>query len=231
MDLSCARCGATLPPEAARVATTCRYCGATSAPAPVERVIERVVVGRPDLVIPAGPPQEQQLPCPRCADFLVEKRVGGAALASCKTCGGLWLDTATVERLKRAHDAEIEGVAIKMDRLLLLTADPVPQNMPLACPVCRARLKKVDLPDTAHVIDVCDAHGTWLDRARGDELKMLVTEFEAARAGEVTDGDLEDAGVGGGLWGRLFRRRKEDGAHGVGRAAAGARPHRSARLE
>jgi len=212
MELTCTGCGGSLPPEAARAPVTCRYCGTASVPVPavVERVVERLVVERIGGADPAGQSDAGRLPCPRCAQWLTEKRVGGAVLASCNaSCGGLWLDTATVERLKKRHEEEIETTAHRLlCRVQLLIADPPDPRMAISCPVCKGPLRRVEIPDTLHSIDVCDAHGTWFDRARGDELQMFVSQAEAARAGEVSEDDLRSAGVGGGgFFARIFRPR------------------------
>ena len=205
MDLACARCGAVLPPGAAHAPVACPYCGATSVPPPTERVVERVVVA----VAPGetGPPR---LRCPRCAEGLTERRVHSSVLAGCKRCGGLWLDAASVARLTRARDEELERAARRVNGVFVRTG-AVPNRMAaISCPVCAAPLRRVEIPDSMHSVDTCDAHGTWFDRDNGDELQMFVTAFEAARAGEVTDEDLRHAGVAGGAGGffaRLFRTR------------------------
>ena len=249
MDLTCTGCGGRLPPEGARETVTCRYCGATCVPPPevIEHVVERVVVQRIPLPTggEAGPPG---MPCPRCAAYLKEKRVHAALIAACRECGGIWVDAATVERLKSAHDEELEN-ALKsseaaarwrpwirrvrltkahelspdLERLLIdkataerlksahdeelenaarringplvLVGPPPDQRLAISCPVCSGPLRRVEIPDTMHSVDVCDVHGTWFDRCNGDELQMFVTSFAEARAGEVTEGDLRSAGA------------------------------------
>jgi Zn-finger nucleic acid-binding protein len=206
MDLTCTGCGGRLPPEGARETVTCRYCGATCVPPPevIEHVVERVVVQRIPLPTggEAGPPG---MPCPRCAAYLKEKRVHAALIAACRECGGIWVDAATVERLKSAHDEELENAARRINGPLVLVGPPPDQRLAISCPVCSGPLRRVEIPDTMHSVDVCDVHGTWFDRCNGDELQMFVTSFAEARAGEVTEGDLRSAGVGGGFFSRLFR--------------------------
>jgi Zn-finger nucleic acid-binding protein len=174
-------------------------------PPPTERVIERVVVA-----VAAGEPGPARLHCPRCAEGLTEKQVHGSTLAGCRSCGGLWLDAASVDRLRRARDEELEQAARRVNGLFIRRG-PVPNRMAaISCPVCSAPLRRIELPDTMHSVDTCDAHGTWFDRDNGDELQMFVTAFEAARAGEVTGDDLRNAGVpgAGGFFARLFRTRE-----------------------
>jgi Zn-finger nucleic acid-binding protein len=59
------------------------------------------------------------------------------------------------------------------------------------CPARRAQLAK-----TCHAIDLCETHGTWIDR---DELPQLINAFAEERAGEISNEALQAAGVPGGL--------------------------------
>jgi Zn-finger nucleic acid-binding protein len=217
-DLLCAGCGAGLPPEAAHRPVKCAYCSATSVPPPrvIERVVERVVVAaardgetrneteRAAVFGAAAAPATARLHCPRCAAGLLERQVGPGLVAACKACGGLWLATAIVDRLRAAHDHALEE-ALRRPFGVVITVGPTPnRHAGIGCPECAAPLRRVDVPNTIHSIDVCDAHGTWFD-AR--ELPIVLDAFEAARAGVVTDDDMEAAGVGGGLLSRIFGRR------------------------
>jgi Zn-finger nucleic acid-binding protein len=169
-------------------------------------VVERVVVA-----MAPGESGAPRLRCPRCAEGLTERHVHATVLAGCKSCGGLWLDAASVDRLTKARDEELERAARRVNGVFVRTR-PVPNRMAaISCPVCAAPLRRVEIPDSMHSVDACDAHGTWFDRDDGDELQMFVRAFEAARAGEVTDEDLRHAGVpgaGGGFFARLFRPRE-----------------------
>lgn len=172
MDLSCTKCGGRLPPEAAKQPVTCTYCGTTSVPPP-----EVVVVGRlAPIAIPTGVQEETRFKCARCADWLAEKEIGATKLHACRHCGGIWLDTQTVERLKSARDPDIDGV--KAHASSIATPD---RGDPIQCPVCMNKMRKMAITDTSHVIDVCDAHGTWFDRSQADELRLFVEAFEKLR--------------------------------------------------
>ena len=187
VDLACSRCGAPLPPDAASAVATCAYCGATAAPGPrvVEHIVERIIVA----TAPLG--AEGALRCPRCAEGLHEARAGEKRLHGCPRCGGLWVDNATVEQLRDAHDAEFEDVARRLVPLVLSSPRRSPE---IACPECHASMRRSALADTMHAIDVCDAHGTWFDR---DELATFVSAFAEQRAGVIDDEDLAAAGVPG----------------------------------
>ncbi|MEP7127153.1 MAG: zf-TFIIB domain-containing protein [Byssovorax sp.] len=187
VDLACSRCGAPLPPNAASAVATCAYCGATAAPRPrvVEHIVERITVVAP----PLG--ADGSLRCPRCAEGLREGGSDEKVLHGCPRCGGMWVDNATVERLRDAQDPDFEDIARRLVPVVMHSPRRSPE---IACPVCRASMRRSQLADTMHAIDVCDAHGTWFDR---DELSTFVRAFAEQRAGEIDDEDLEAAGIPG----------------------------------
>jgi Zn-finger nucleic acid-binding protein len=166
------------------------------APRVVERVVERIVVASPPPT-----PEEARLRCPRCATGMPERRIGPGVAAGCRSCGGLWLDTAIVDRLRAARDEELESALRKPFGVVLVMGPTPNRTARISCPECAGPMRWVEIPDSPHGVDVCDAHGTWFD-AR--ELAAFLESEAAARAGEVTTDDLQSAGVGG-FFARLFR--------------------------
>ena len=104
-DLSCQRCGGPLPGAAARGAVTCPFCGAASVPPPevIERVVERIVVERA-----SDGDAGAKLHCPRCAEPLHEGTARQTIFFGCRRCAGLWIDKATLDRLSRTTDDELQ---------------------------------------------------------------------------------------------------------------------------
>jgi Zn-finger nucleic acid-binding protein len=188
--LQCPKCGGPLPAHGARQTVSCPFCHVAVAPPPevVEHVVDRVLVTK----VAAGDPGA--LHCPRCATALAQLATDGTAIAGCRGCGGLWLDNAAVERLTKTRDLELEQRAARMVGL----AQALPPEIRLAaiaCPACSSALRRVQIPDTIFCVDVCDAHGTWFDRA---ELPIFMTAFQEKRTGELSDDDLRAAGIPGG---------------------------------
>ncbi len=204
MDLCCARCGATLPPDASRAATTCPFCGATAVPTPrvVERVVERVVVAAPSV-------EEGGLHrCPRCAAALHEARAtspqGDAVLHGCRTCGGVFLDRANIARFgKDDHRAEALARSIigpiAVGRLLGTAPD---ERAQISCPICARFMRRVGVQFTQVEVDLCDDHGAWLDAGEIGAFLRPPTEDPAH---ELTPEELAAAGLGGD-----GRRKNED---------------------
>lgn len=156
------------------------------------------------LAIPQTSAPETRLPCPRCAAWLVEANTRDAVLSTCRHCGGAWLDAATVERLKRARDADIDAAAARVAARGTEGAPP-DRALSIACPVCRERLRREAIPGTSKTVDVCSAHGTWFDGADADELRSFIAAFEALRADGAPDDD-RPAGLERGFLSRLFGR-------------------------
>jgi Zn-finger nucleic acid-binding protein len=208
--LTCARCGAPLPAHAAQSVATCTFCHATAAPAPrvVEQIVQRVVV------VAEGVGEDGKatgsMRCPRCGGECREGRVKEAVLRGCTKCAGLWIDNGTVGRLRQHTDSDVESLARDLTRVIAMPMPLAQRTAQLSCPVCTKRLRRVEIPETPNAVDVCDEHGTWFDR---DELAMFVRTFSEARAGELTEDDLQAAGLpgaapsagGGGFLSDVFR--------------------------
>jgi Zn-finger nucleic acid-binding protein len=126
---------------------------------------------------------------------------GERAFHACGKCGGLWLGSALVARLTKARDPELEDLA---RRAVPIVMHPVRDRRPLvSCPVCAKAMRRADIANSVNALDICDAHGTWFDPS---ELKAFAEASAEARAGDVDEGDLEAAGIGGGFFSRLFRK-------------------------
>ena len=198
--LDCERCGAELPPAAAHGPAQCQYCGTTSVPAPrvVEKVVERIVVvpqsdagasGRAGDLLGAARP-----PCPRCGNDLATVRTPQHTLRGCRTCGGVLLEPQTVATLERTRD---EMILHAVKGVMPIFSYPLDQRPLLSCPLCKTALLRRDLGETGHSINTCEQHGTFFDRGGVVAFADLCQE---RRAGEVSEEDLENAGVKKGWW-------------------------------
>jgi Zn-finger nucleic acid-binding protein len=186
----CPKCGGPLPVHATRQTVSCPFCNVAVAPPPevIERVVDRVIVAK------ATGGDADSLHCPRCATALSSATSGATTLSACRGCGGLWLDNAAVDRLSNRRDPDVEQLAGRM--VGFAQAPPIDvRQASIACPSCASPLRKIEIPDTIHCVDVCDAHGTWFDRS---ELPMFVSVFATRREGEVSEEDLRAAGLPGG---------------------------------
>lgn len=114
--------------------------------------------------------------CPRCAQTaLATSGTHGVWVQYCPRCWGMWLDHAAVQR----------AVGPAIDGATATAGETLP------CPICRVAMRPWSAREV--VIDRCDAHGVWFDRA---ELDALVAH---ARAGGGPGGLAVAGGIAGGL--------------------------------
>lgn len=114
-----------------------------------------------------------KLKCPRCEKVLGPVELGGARLHECSSCGGLWLDKDTFQKI--CDDKEQQEKALLYPVLLkpvdIDFADQ-PKRMYVPCPECGSLMQRRNFASCSGVIvDWCMAHGTWFDR---QELQQIV---------------------------------------------------------
>jgi Zn-finger nucleic acid-binding protein len=111
------------------------------------------------------------LPCPSCKNKnLGEIALGNTPVMECASCQGLWVDTATFDRIctDREKQAAVLGGASEVFRL---GQDLHPVRY-VKCPECLELMHRVNFAKCSGiVVDICKGHGTWFDR---DELQHIV---------------------------------------------------------
>jgi Zn-finger nucleic acid-binding protein len=128
---------------------------------------------------------------------LVARLVGEVLIDECRSCFGLWLDAAAVDRVVRERSEQAvaplrelgapapgPGMAEPASAVLEPTAlGAAPRPMYLKCPDCGAVMNRVNFGRRSGIIiDVCRGHGTWFD----DKELPRVVDF-------VLKGGLEEA--------------------------------------
>lgn len=111
------------------------------------------------------------LPCPRCAETMTALTLGASEVRECGACGGLWLDASTLQRLCDAREQHAAITGMLAGRVA--TAGPPADTVRyVPCPACHKLMNRMNFARTSGVImDVCKAHGVWLDRG---ELERVV---------------------------------------------------------
>lgn len=100
---------------------------------------------------------------------MLKGNLRGIPLHECGKCYGLWLDTATFERICR--DAEQQAAVIGAGPSMG-AAVPLGPVRYVRCPQCRELMHRMNFAHCSGVIvDVCRAHGTWFD---ANELHRIV---------------------------------------------------------
>ncbi|OYW07161.1 MAG: hypothetical protein B7X11_00380 [Acidobacteria bacterium 37-65-4] len=172
----CPACGAPADPKAG----SCAYCAALLQPVRCPWCFEWTDAAAKDCSrcgSAAVPPAagDKPLTCPSCrgAGKLSTRALGGARLAGCMTCGGVWADVESFKRLceDRATQAAYLGKGSALEQPN--QSDPTLEEIVYRpCPVCAELMNRLNFADCSGVIlDACKPHGVWFDP---DELRRIV---------------------------------------------------------
>ena len=106
--------------------------------------------------------------------MLSARALGGASLAGCMTCGGVWADAESFKRLceDRATQTAYLGKCSMAESPK--QSDPSRERIVYRpCPVCVDLMNRFNFAGCSGVIlDACKPHGVWFD---ADELRRIVT--------------------------------------------------------
>jgi len=191
--LACPRCGANVPESSA----SCAYCHAALLVKACPRCMARVFHGHKhcpecggalDVAAAVGVSKRE---CPRCRVALATKLIGDAAIDDCTSCGGTFLDRATIERVL------LERQQARADAIVGIYGDggdaPLPSPagpMYVKCPDCANLMNRKQFATGAKVIvDVCRDHGTWFD---AHELSRVIRFVMSGGLERAAQEDLAD---------------------------------------
>ena len=175
---SCTFCGSQIVREHGPLSLICPECFARNADE--SRFCTACgIIFRPAPIQVDG----EELPCPACGVLMPSHAVGGVAVNECPACHGLWapgesfgvlVQRATEARGERSESEE--PVAPRVDG-----ANPLSQGITYrSCPVCDVHMNRRNYGRSSGIIvDLCTAHGTWLD---ADELEQIAGYILSGRA-------------------------------------------------
>ena len=164
----------------------CARCGAEATRAPVE--------------------DATPLNCPRCSSPLQALALAAVHVRECSACGGLWVDPDALQKLCDAHE-EHTGVVSALESRMPSSTAAQDTIRYIPCPQCAKLMNRVNFAHSSGVImDVCKAHGVWLDRGELQRVMGFVDHGGLAAARQHQLEQLDDE-----------RRRLE-----IAKASAGA---------
>lgn len=114
--------------------------------------------------------------CPRCKQEFQSVLIGSSKVLECSRCSGLWLDTATFEKIcnDREQQAAVLGAATLAQGGSPVTLEKVKY---VPCPICSQLMNRANFARCSGVIiDLCKQHGIWFDR---DELSRIIQFINA----------------------------------------------------
>jgi len=121
--------------------------------------------------------------CPRDAAALELKTFDETSVATCPTCGGMYLQHGALNRLVDPTPGDLEYSTVDGD-----TFEHPDEYGPIRCPYDGATMAKVDFNvDTTIILDFCQrCEGFWLDAKELDSIRAEVKRLNEAEA-EVPD--------------------------------------------
>ena len=177
-SLRCPGCGAPASADDAR----CSYCGAALATVTCASCYAPMFAGSrfcPNCGAEAAREvvaEDERLECPRCRDEMQALKLGSIIARECAQCGGLWLDPESLQKLANARE-ESAGVVSALAARVPLSAVPQDVVRYIPCPRCDKLMNRSNFARSSGVIlDVCKAHGVWLDRG---ELQRVLGFIES----------------------------------------------------
>ena len=131
----------------------------------------------------------RELPCPACSAPMRAHAVAGIGLHACGGCQGLWLPEGRLEDLlARAQRPAADPAGAAAPAARVRGGNPAAQQVAYRrCPECDAQMLRRNFQRRSGIIvDVCHAHGTWLD---ADELEQMAGFLRSRPPGaSVVDG-------------------------------------------
>lgn len=118
---------------------------------------------------------------------MLRGELSGIALHECERCFGLWLDSATIERICR--DSEQQAAVLNSPRSMGTPMSIGPVRY-VPCPQCSELMHRVNFARCSGVVvDVCRSHGTWFDK---NELHRIVEFIRAGGMDRARDKQKAD---------------------------------------
>ena len=116
--------------------------------------------------------------CVACGKPMIVVEHDKIELDYCANCSGVWFDTGEIELLLERMRLELAGL-----EGLHLAEEAKSAERKRRCPICRKRMKKVDLGhEPVLVIDACpDGEGLWFDSG---EVGQVVAHLAAQQPEE-----------------------------------------------
>ncbi len=190
--LNCPNCGAAVSTDA----PNCPFCSARLQTVACSKCHGMMWMGSKFCPHCGGSAQpvlvgaESGRKCPRCQVPLRHIAFGTTCAEECSRCRGLWMPAADFDRI--CSDTEAQTAASGYAQIPVQAMKEEELYPP--CPTCADRMARQNFARRSGImINVCRAHGVWLD---GDELRQVIEFIRAGgldRARELAKEQLETA--------------------------------------
>lgn len=120
--------------------------------------------------------------CPRCKSELRARALGSIAVVECSSCAGFWMSPESFASLCEQTDEQSRATAALSSAPARQALEVQPARY-LPCPFCRDFMARKNYGTSSGVIiDVCKAHGVWLDHSELEKILAFVRSGGLARA-------------------------------------------------
>ena len=172
-SMQCPNCGAPVAEDQ----TQCKYCHSvltiTACPSCFNAVFKgmRFCPACGAAISRSEDRNDLQLMCPRCDQILTAADIAGTRIRECGSCGGIWLDTETFQKICSEREQQEKALVYPSPAS---AAEPLtPEKYYIPCPECGVLMNRKNFAACSGVVlDVCKSHGIWFDRL---ELQRIVT--------------------------------------------------------
>lgn len=195
--MHCPNCGAAVEPEAGR----CPFCRGRLATVACPSCFALLFDGAafcPSCGVRRSRAEGERADgaaCPGCGSPLASVALGGITLLECAACDGVWISADDFERLC----ADRESQAAVLHRAGTETAKPARTERKVKyrpCPHCGKLMNRVNFGRiSGAVVDVCRAHGTFLDTGELQQIAAFIRDggLERSRDRQIEDLRLQQA--------------------------------------
>jgi Zn-finger nucleic acid-binding protein len=181
--INCPMCGAATSTES----PLCAFCGSRLATVACPNCFAMMFIGSKHCPRCGAAAVKEKIAtigdrkCPRCKADLQSIAIGESQMLECPQCLGLWLDSATFEKI--CADREQQAVVLGAASLAPSNHAALDAKVNyIPCPECQQLMNRANFARCSGVIiDLCKNHGIWFDR---DELSRII-EFVQGGGMEV----------------------------------------------
>lgn len=194
--MHCPNCGAAVEPEAGR----CPFCRGRLATVACPSCFALMFEGAafcPSCGVRRSRAEgaaAERSPCPGCAGALASVALGAIALLECAACDGVWVAADAFERLCADREAQAAVLHRSTQGPRPVKAERKLRYRP--CPQCGKMMNRVNFGRiSGAVVDVCRAHGTFLDAGELQQIAAFIRDggLERARSRQIEDLRQEQA--------------------------------------
>lgn len=128
---------------------------------------------------------ETESRCPRCACRLIEVIIGAFAMEQCPSCAGLWMPVQSFDALVESAENRAAATGLMVARGSGAAQEQVWYPK---CLFCEEPMSRVNYARSSGVlINICRAHGVWLDTNELHEIMQFIRSggLDRARAKEL----------------------------------------------